>query len=130
MAYVVFAHTSGLEKALSMKCTESNPFILSTQASPVTNVVERKMLHSSQYVYFYFNLLINISFLGWCENYNKSIVNTKELQFEINSYMADYDKISAERIRVEKEAVDDEDEDGWKTVTKKYIILSNIDKLL
>lgn len=40
--------------------------------------------------------------------------------------MAEYDKTSAERIRVEKETIDDEDEDGWKTVTKKYIILSTI----
>jgi hypothetical protein len=46
VAYIVFAHTSGLEKALSMKYTESKPFILSTQASPVTNIVQRKISHS------------------------------------------------------------------------------------
>lgn len=34
--------------------------------------------------------------------------------------MADYDKMSAERIQNEKDAVDDKDEDGWTTVTKKY----------
>lgn len=34
--------------------------------------------------------------------------------------MAEYDKMSAERIQIEKDAVDDEDDDGWKTVTKKY----------
>jgi hypothetical protein len=37
--------------------------------------------------------------------------------------MAEYDKTSAERIQVEKETVDDEDEDGWKTVTKKYTVI-------
>lgn len=42
MAYVVFAHTSGLENALSLKCTESEPFILSTQSAPITNIVNRK----------------------------------------------------------------------------------------
>lgn len=34
--------------------------------------------------------------------------------------MAEYDKLSAERVQVEKDAVDDVDEDGWKTITKKY----------
>lgn len=96
VAYVVFAHTTGLENALSLKCTESEPFILSTQAAPVTNIVNR-----------------------WCENYNNSIVDVKELQSEIDTYMEKYDKMSAEQIRVEKDAVDDKDEDGWKTVTKK-----------
>lgn len=74
--------------------------------------------------------MITVFFLGWCENYNKSIVDTKELQSEINAYMAEYDKASAERIQVEKETVDDEDEDGWKTVTKKYTILFTIKKFL
>lgn len=58
--------------------------------------------------------------LGWCENYNDNIVDAKELQSEIDIYMAEYDNISAARIQVEKVTVDDEDEDGWKTVTKKY----------
>lgn len=34
--------------------------------------------------------------------------------------MAEYDKLSAERVQIEKDAVGDEDDDGWKTVTKKY----------
>lgn len=42
MAYVVFAHTSGLENALSLNCTESEPFILSTQSAPVLSIVSRK----------------------------------------------------------------------------------------
>ncbi|XP_060865098.1 ribosomal RNA-processing protein 7 homolog A [Metopolophium dirhodum] len=96
VAYVVFAHTSGLENALSLKCTESEPFILSTQSAPITNIVNR-----------------------WCENYNDSIVDEKELQLEIDTYMSKYDKTSAARIQTEKETVDNEDEDGWKTVTKK-----------
>lgn len=58
--------------------------------------------------------------LGWCENYNNNIVDTKELQSEIDTYMANYDKISAKRIQVEKDANDNKDEDGWTTVTKKY----------
>jgi len=33
--------------------------------------------------------------------------------------MAEYDKTSAARIQIEKETVDNEDEDGWKTVSKK-----------
>lgn len=57
--------------------------------------------------------------VGWCEKYNNDIVDVKELQSEIDTYMAHYDKISTERVREEKEKVDDEDEDGWKTVTKK-----------
>lgn len=59
-------------------------------------------------------------FLGWCENYNNNIVDEKELQSEIDTYMLKYDKTSAARIQTEKETVDNEDEDGWKTVTKKY----------
>lgn len=59
-------------------------------------------------------------FLGWCENYNDNIVDEKELQLEIDTYMSNYDKTSAARVQTEKETVDNEDEDGWKTVTKKY----------
>jgi len=33
--------------------------------------------------------------------------------------MSEYDKKSAARVQLEKETVDNEDEDGWKTVTKK-----------
>jgi len=96
VAYVVFAHTSGLENALSLKCTENEPFILSTQSAPITNIVNR-----------------------WCENYNDNIVDTKELQCEIDTFMGKYDQMSAERVQVEKETIDNEDDDGWKTVTKK-----------
>jgi ribosomal RNA-processing protein 7 len=96
VAYIVFAHTTGLENALSLKCTENEPFILSTEAAPIRNVVDR-----------------------WCENYNNNIVDAKELQSEIDAYIAEYDKASAERIQIEKDAVDAEDEDGWKTITKK-----------
>lgn len=35
--------------------------------------------------------------------------------------MEKYDKRVAERVRVEKEAVNNVDEDGWKTVTKKCV---------
>lgn len=72
------------------------------------------------YTYNY-NIFLNLSFftLGWCKNYNDSIVDTKELQSEIDTYMAEYDKKSAEQVQVEKEKVDNEDDDGWKTVTKK-----------
>lgn len=42
MAYIVFAHASGLENALSLKCTENEPFILSTQAASIPNIVNRK----------------------------------------------------------------------------------------
>lgn len=38
--------------------------------------------------------------------------------------MSKYDKISAERVQIEKEMVDNEDDDGWKTVTKKYIFIN------
>jgi len=34
--------------------------------------------------------------------------------------MSEYDKTSAARIQTEKDTVDNEDEDGWKTVSKKY----------
>lgn len=61
----------------------------------------------------------HIFLLGWCEKYNNNIVDVKELQSEIDTYMANYDKRSTERVRDEKEKVDYEDEDGWKTVTKK-----------
>jgi len=33
--------------------------------------------------------------------------------------MAEYDKMLSERVQVEKNTVDGEDEDGWKTITKK-----------
>lgn len=57
--------------------------------------------------------------LGWCQNYNKSIVDTKELQSEIDTCMAEYDKMLTKRVQVEKSIADGEDEDGWKTITKK-----------
>lgn len=37
--------------------------------------------------------------------------------------MADYDKTFAEQVRIEKETIDNEDDDGWRTVTKKYIFI-------
>lgn len=74
--------------------------------------------------------IVDDLFLGWCENYNNNIVDTKELQSEIDNYMVEFDKKAEERVRIEKEAVDEEDEDGWKTVTKKYILLYLISKLL
>ncbi|VVC32323.1 Ribosomal RNA-processing protein 7,Rrp7A, RNA recognition motif,RNA recognition motif domain [Cinara cedri] len=95
VAYIVFAHTSGLENALSLKCTESEPLILSTQSAPVTNIITR-----------------------WCKNYNGNIIDSKAVQSEIDVYMAQYDKMTSERVKVEKELID-EDEDGWKTITKK-----------
>lgn len=51
-------------------------------------------------------------------NYNANIIDSKEVQSEIDTYMAQYDQMSAERVKVEKELIG-EDEDGWKTVTKK-----------
>ncbi|XP_050436866.1 ribosomal RNA-processing protein 7 homolog A [Adelges cooleyi] len=95
VAYIVFSHTSGLDNALSLKCTESNPFILSTDAAPLKNVVKR-----------------------WCVNYNDNIINPVEVQSEIDSYMVDYDEKSEIRIQAEKEA-EEEDNEGWKTVTKR-----------
>lgn len=115
----MFAHTSGLENALSLKCTESEPFMLSTQSAPITNIVQRKKANINCNI-IKFNWSFVFLFLGWCENYNDNIVDEKELQSEIDTYMSEYDKTSAARIQTEKDTVDNEDEDGWKTVSKKY----------
>lgn len=118
----MFAHTSGLENALSLKCTESEPFILSTQTAPITNIVNRKKAAINCNI-LKFSWSIVFLFLGWCENYNDNIVDGKELQSEIDTYMSEYDKTSAARIQTEKDTVDNEDEDGWKTVSKKYLFI-------
>lgn len=65
--------------------------------------------------------MFSILFIEWCENYNKNVVDIKELQSEIDTYMAKYDEKLAESTKVEKDLVEDEDNDGWKTVTKKYV---------
>jgi len=70
------------------------------------------------------NSFLSLVFISeWSENYNNSIVDKKELQSEINTYIENYDKRSAKRIEAEKEMVDKEDEDGWKTVTKKFVFV-------
>lgn len=84
-----------------------------------------RSIHTKFHVFKKCVTIINL-LSGWCDNYNNNIVDIKELQSEIDTYMSEYDQISAERVRIEKETVDNEDEDGWKTVTKKYIFINFI----
>lgn len=54
----------------------------------------------------------------WCEEYNTRIPDVKNLQMDIDKYMAIYDKRVEQQIAKEK-AAGEEDEDGWVTVTKR-----------
>jgi len=56
-------------------------------------------------------------FSEYVEEYNRNIVNTEEMEKEIEQYMAAYDAEEVERKNKEKEA-GEEDEEGWITVTK------------
>ncbi|XP_050546914.1 ribosomal RNA-processing protein 7 homolog A [Daktulosphaira vitifoliae] len=95
VAYIVFTHTSGLENALSLDCTENNPLILSTATYQLKNITKR-----------------------WCHLYNDNIISPTDVQKEIDTFMLEYDKKIEERVHAEKEA-DEEDVEGWKTVTKR-----------
>ncbi|KAK3914889.1 Ribosomal RNA-processing protein 7-like protein A [Frankliniella fusca] len=93
VAYVVFEKTEGLERAL--KWNDQEPLILSSSEAPLSCGVRK-----------------------WCEDYNSKIPNVKEMQEDIDKYMAVYDKKVLLQLAKDKEA-GEEDEDGWVTVTKR-----------
>lgn len=88
--YIIFTKTSSLSKALRLK--ELAP--LSTDEHPVF-----------------------IGLKKYIRDYNNSIVDPVELQQEVNTFMAEYDK----QQETEKQQANEQnvDEDGWTVVTKK-----------
>lgn len=68
---------------------------------------------------------ININkFTEWVEEYNSRIPDVEALQKDIDQFMEDYDRRMKEKSDKEKDAVGQEDEEGWITVTKKYVPFS------
>ncbi|XP_078701188.1 ribosomal RNA-processing protein 7 homolog A-like isoform X2 [Branchiostoma floridae x Branchiostoma belcheri] len=93
VAYVVFEKPSGLRKAAGLKLSE--PFVLSTRDQPVVTGMKK-----------------------WCQKYTQDRPDVAELQSELDSYMADYDKRKQEELEKEKAQGEEPDEEGWITVTR------------
>ncbi|XP_078620789.1 ribosomal RNA-processing protein 7 homolog A-like [Branchiostoma floridae x Branchiostoma japonicum] len=93
VAYVVFEKPSGLKKAAGLKLSE--PFVLSTRDEPVVTGMKK-----------------------WCQKYTQDKPDIAELQSELDSYMADYDKRKQEELEREKSRGEEPDEEGWITVTR------------
>ncbi|XP_047119030.1 ribosomal RNA-processing protein 7 homolog A [Schistocerca piceifrons] len=93
VAYVVFETAVGLQEALSWDATE--PLILSRKDAPLTCGIKK-----------------------WCSEYNMRIPDVDAMQKEIDDFMEKFDHKVAENARLEKQAME-EDDDGWITVTRK-----------
>lgn len=65
----------------------------------------------------------------WCNDYNNRLIDPKDIQGEIDSYMEEYDRKVEEEEKRLKEATQEDDE-GWVTVTKKYVIVLLVTKLV
>ncbi|XP_076283767.1 ribosomal RNA-processing protein 7 homolog A [Lasioglossum baleicum] len=92
-AYVVFEKESALETALEL---------------PENSTV---ILNDEQHV-----CLTGLA--KWCREYNNSICNEERMKMEIENYMKNYDQRIIDKIANEKaRAEEDEDNDGWVTVT-------------
>ncbi|XP_070580155.1 ribosomal RNA-processing protein 7 homolog A-like [Ptychodera flava] len=94
VAYVTFGKEIALKKAKAMKYPE--PLLLSTDQYPVLTGMKK-----------------------WCKDYFDSWPDAKEMQKDIDQYMADYDKRKLEEEEQEAEDEGVPDEDGWVTVTRK-----------
>ena len=61
----------------------------------------------------------NVLLSEWAKDYAQSFVNAKELQEEVDKYMAAYDQKKEEEERLSKEKEGVPDDDGWVTVTRQ-----------
>lgn len=91
VAYIVFKNSSGLKRA--MKCKELPP-------------VPIKKFSAS------------VGLKKWSKEYNSNFIDVANVQKEIETYMADYDKKVEDEKRKSKEMDSVEDEEGWVTITK------------
>uniref|UniRef100_A0A1B6D7Q1 RRM domain-containing protein n=1 Tax=Clastoptera arizonana TaxID=38151 RepID=A0A1B6D7Q1_9HEMI len=93
VGYIVFESPLGVQNVLNLD--SGNPLVLSTDERPLVT-----------------------GFKKYCQEYNQSILDPKNLQAEIDSFMVKYDKKEDERLQKEKEDGEPDDE-GWVTVTRK-----------
>ncbi|NXX95321.1 RRP7A protein, partial [Centropus bengalensis] len=94
VAYVVFKKPSGVQAAKAL--SQEGPLLLSTESHPVKTGISK-----------------------WIANYAASVVDPEELRAEVDAFMQDYDKKTAEE---EAKAAEEEgvpDEEGWVKVTRK-----------
>ncbi|XP_039621601.1 ribosomal RNA-processing protein 7 homolog A [Polypterus senegalus] len=93
VAYVVFRKASGV--AAAKKLHPKKPVVLSTDDHPIKTGIKK-----------------------WISEYRDSLINTEELQAEVDAFMQEYDKKEAE----EKQRAEAEDgvpdEEGWIKVTR------------
>ena len=93
VAYLVFEKPDGLQRAL--RWSQDQPLVLSSEEQPLKCGSKK-----------------------WVEEYNSRIPNVKEMQDDIDKYMAKYDKNVEQQIEKDK-AAGEEDDEGWVTVTKR-----------
>ncbi|XP_052070849.1 ribosomal RNA-processing protein 7 homolog A-like [Mytilus californianus] len=93
VGYIVFRKPASVETVKQLPF--DTPLVISTTKNPVLTGVEK-----------------------WCDEYEKSRVDVKQLQDEIDTYMQSYDKLveADKKKALEQEGVPDED--GWVTVTR------------
>ncbi|KAL3876926.1 hypothetical protein ACJMK2_034707 [Sinanodonta woodiana] len=93
VAYIVFKDPKSIQRAKNLPYDK--PLILSTPEHP---------------------LLIGLN--KWCKEYEENVVDVKEMQTEIDSFMAKFDQKQEEELRKAKESEGVPDEEGWVTVTR------------
>nr|CAH0100194.1 unnamed protein product [Daphnia galeata] len=92
VAYVVYNNASSLKEAMKL---EWGTIVISTEEKPIKTGLEK-----------------------WILEYEKSFVNPKALQEEIDRYMEEFDKRKEREEKEEKLKEGQPDDDGWITVTK------------
>ncbi|XP_067671316.1 ribosomal RNA-processing protein 7 homolog A-like [Haliotis asinina] len=94
VAYIVFKNASAVKQAC--KLSYDSPLVLNTPEK----IVSSTGLHK------------------WCQQYSKRRVDIKELQTEIEDYMAKFDAKQEEEKQRLKDQEGVADEEGWVTVTR------------
>ena len=94
-AYIVFDRPSGIKNALQKMDLTKEYFVNKGDETTVVTGVKK-----------------------WNQEYNKLWRNEKHISEEIDSHMKEYDKNVAE-LKQKNEELEEPDEDGWVTVTKK-----------
>ncbi|XP_025104636.1 ribosomal RNA-processing protein 7 homolog A-like [Pomacea canaliculata] len=94
VAYIVFKQSNSVDKALNLPY--SKPLILSTSDAPIVTGIAK-----------------------WKREYvDRTSIDISEMKREIDEFMSDFDKLTAEKEKKAKEMEGQADDEGWITVTR------------
>lgn len=114
MAYVVFERDSFLDKA--MELSKDCVITLNNDENTCLTGLESKSCFSRVKNNLFCAIFISfITQIEWSKEYNDSVCDEQATKWEIEKYLASYDKNTNERVVKEKAA--EENDDGWTTVT-------------